>query len=59
MRLKQYDKAEKTISQAFEVESHNNLDLNSMLTQAKLLDLLAKVGYLVFIVYKVNSYFHS
>ncbi|XP_068223465.1 tetratricopeptide repeat protein 21B-like [Palaemon carinicauda] len=44
MRLKQYDKAEKTISQAFEVEQQNQLDLTSMLTQAKLLNLLAKVN---------------
>lgn len=43
MRLKQYDKAEKTISQALEVESHNPIDLNAMLSQAKLLNLLAKV----------------
>ncbi|KAK3857879.1 hypothetical protein Pcinc_020970 [Petrolisthes cinctipes] len=43
MRLKQYDKAEKTISQALEVETHNPLDLNAMLSQAKLLNLLAKV----------------
>ncbi|XP_071548285.1 tetratricopeptide repeat protein 21B-like [Panulirus ornatus] len=43
MRLKQYDKAEKTIVQALEVESHSSVDLTSMLSQAKLLNLLAKV----------------
>lgn len=50
MRLKQYDKAEKTISQALEVESHNPIDLNAMLSQAKLLNLLAKVCTKVFII---------
>lgn len=44
MRLKQYDKSEKTISQALEVEAINHSNLNSMLTQAKLLNLLAKVN---------------
>lgn len=43
MRLKQYDKAEKTVTQALEVESHNPIDMSSMLSQAKLLNLLAKV----------------
>lgn len=45
MRLKQYDKAEKAISQALEVESHNATNLSTMLSQAKLLNLLAKVRY--------------
>ncbi|XP_027210397.1 tetratricopeptide repeat protein 21B-like isoform X1 [Penaeus vannamei] len=43
MRLKQYDKSEKTINQALEVEAINHSNLTSMLTQAKLLNLLAKV----------------
>ncbi|XP_050699357.1 tetratricopeptide repeat protein 21B-like [Eriocheir sinensis] len=43
MRLKQYDKAEKAITQALEVESHNPTNLSTMLSQAKLLNLLAKV----------------
>ncbi|KAK7082681.1 Tetratricopeptide repeat protein 21B [Halocaridina rubra] len=43
MRLKQYDKAEKTISQALEVEGHNQVDLQSMVAQAKLYNLLSKV----------------
>ncbi|XP_069186237.1 tetratricopeptide repeat protein 21B isoform X2 [Procambarus clarkii] len=44
MRLKQYDKAEKTITQALDVETYNSVDLNSMLSQAKLLNLLAKIN---------------
>lgn len=55
MRLKQYDKAEKTISQALEVESHNPIDLNAMLSQAKLLNLLAKVCTKVFIIIPLAS----
>ena len=43
MRLKQYDKSEKTIAQALEAEALTPADMNSMLTQAKLLNLLAKV----------------
>ncbi|CAL4107788.1 unnamed protein product, partial [Meganyctiphanes norvegica] len=43
MRLKQYDKSEKTISMALESESLNPTDLASMCMQAKLLNLLAKV----------------
>ena len=43
MRLKQYDKSEKTISQALEAEALTPADMSSMLSQAKLLNLLAKV----------------
>ena len=58
MRLKQYDKAEKTIIQALEVESHNTIDLNSMLSQAKLLNLLAKVRNCIYMMYSTAHLTH-
>ncbi|RXG72067.1 Tetratricopeptide repeat protein 21B [Armadillidium vulgare] len=43
MRLKQYDKAEKTIALALKAESASGNDIDSMFFQAKLFNLLAKV----------------
>ena len=42
MRLKTYDRAEKTIQAALELENNQN-DLNSLIMQAKFQTLLAKV----------------
>ena len=43
MRLKQFEKAEKTIQLALRAEALNSTDINSMLAEAKLLNLLSKV----------------
>ena len=43
MRMGQFDKAEKVINQALEVETQHANDINSMVMQAKLHNLLAKV----------------
>ena len=42
MKLRQYEKAEKTLVKALEVEGSSN-EINSLTMQAKLLALLAKV----------------
>lgn len=57
MRLKQYDKSEKTINQALEVEAINHSNLTSMLTQAKLLNLLAKVRLSIFVWSKMCDFY--
>jgi len=43
MRLKTYDRSEKTILQALQLEQENQNDLNSLIFQAKFQTLLAKV----------------
>ena len=43
MKLKTYDKAEKTVAQALQIEKDNQNDLNGLISQAKFLTLLAKI----------------
>ncbi len=43
MKLKQYEKAERTIATALESESQQQNDLNSLMIQAKFTALLAKI----------------
>lgn len=43
MKLKTYDKAEKTVAQALEIEKDSQNDLNGLMSQAKFLSLLAKI----------------
>jgi hypothetical protein len=43
MKLKQYEKSERTIAAALETEAQQQNDLNSLMTQAKFTALLAKI----------------
>ena len=49
MKLKQYEKAEKTLQQALDTDDNvQNSDINTMMSEVKLRTLLAKVNFRFF-----------